>query len=156
MAAPRTLEQRKVDTLSLLSAPAADAWVATASPDGIAHMVPLSIAWTDDRILLVTEARSLTVRNLNTSKLARLGVGGTRDVVLIVAELVGDYALGEASAQLVGAYVSQSDWDPTASPDADAYRLLELRPVQIQAWREIDEISDRTLMRNGEWNQAAK
>lgn len=156
MAAPRTYEQRKADTLALLAAPSADAWVATASLAGVAHMVPLSIAWIDDRIVLVTESRSATVRNLNASKQARLGLGGTRDVVMIVGELLGDHALNDAPTLLVRAFAAQSDWDPTDSPDTGAYRLLELQPVQIQAWREANEISGRTLMSDGKWNQATQ
>ena len=43
---PRTQEQRKVDTLAKLAAPAADVWVATAAADAGRHassyLVPLS------------------------------------------------------------------------------------------------------------------
>jgi len=28
---------------------------------------------------------------------------------------------------------------------------LVLRPVRVQAWREADEMTGRTLMRDGEW-----
>ena len=150
MKAPRPYEQRKADTLELLAARGADAWVATASPDGVAHMVPLSIAWTGEHIVLVTESRSATVRNLRASGRARVGLGATRDVVMIVAELTAEHALADA-AHLVSAFAAQSDWDPREGADADAYRLLELRPVQIQAWREANEISGRTLMTNGQW-----
>ena len=34
---PRTREQRKVDTLAELAAPAADVWVATAAADASGH-----------------------------------------------------------------------------------------------------------------------
>jgi hypothetical protein len=45
------------------------------------------------------------------------------------------------------AYVAQNDWDPRTA--GDAYIFLVLRPDRIQAWREVNEIPDRTLMRNG-------
>ncbi len=154
MAEPRTFEQRKADALTQLEASSADAWVATASPDGRAHMVPLSIGWCAGRIVLVIESRSVTAKNLVASKMARLGMGGTRDVVMVVAELVGNHGLASSPPELVSAFASQSGWDPTDSPDAVAYRLLELRPLRIQAWREANELTGRTLMRNGDWGPA--
>jgi hypothetical protein len=30
-------------------------------------------------------------------------------------------------------------------------RFLVLRPLRIQAWREVNELSDRALMRGGGW-----
>jgi hypothetical protein len=57
-AQPRTLDQRRADTLAKLTAPAADVWVATAGMDATGHarsyLVPLSLAWIDDRIVLAT------------------------------------------------------------------------------------------------------
>ena len=148
---PRGLEQRKADALGLLSAPAADAWVATASADGHAYLVPLSIGWTGESLVLVTEARSVTARNLLRALRSRVAVGGSRDVVMIDAELVGDHAVVGAPANLVDTFVSQSGWDPTKDGNAADYRLFELRPVQVQAWREANEIAGRTLMRNASW-----
>jgi hypothetical protein len=147
---PRGPEQRKADALALLSAPAADAWVATASADGHAYLVPLSIGWTRESIVLVTEARSVTAKNLRALR-SRVAVGGTRDVVMIDAELVDDHAVLDAPANLVETFVSQSGWDPTKEGNAADYRLFELRPVQMQAWREANEIAGRTLMRNASW-----
>lgn len=80
-----------------------------------------------------------------------MALGGTRDVVMIIAELVGDYALATAPRNLVSSFASQSGWDPTESSDADEYRLFELRPARIQVWREANELAGRTLMRDGEW-----
>jgi hypothetical protein len=151
MAEPRPYEQRKADTLVALAAPGADAWVATASTGGVAHLVPLSIGWSDGCLVLVTESRSVTVRNLGASRQARVALGGTRDVVLIVADMTADHAIADAPPRLLRAFASQSGWDPGAGSDADAYRLLELQPVRIQAWREGNEIAGRTLMSDGEW-----
>ena len=151
MAPPRGPQQRKADTLGLLSAPAADAWVATASSDGQSYLVPLSIGWTGESIVLVTEARSVTARNLFRASRPRLAVGGTRDVVMIDAELIGDHPLSDAPVTLAEAFASQSGWDPRNDGNAAAYRLFELRPVQLQAWREANEIAGRTLMRDATW-----
>ena len=49
--APRSLEQRKADTLELLRT-SEDAWIATAGNDG-AHLVPLSMWW-DGEVLTMT------------------------------------------------------------------------------------------------------
>ena len=68
---PRTREQRKTDTLAKLSAPAADVWVATAAAEAgghaSSHLVPLSLAWIDERVVLATEADSLTARTSSAS-----------------------------------------------------------------------------------------
>ncbi|MDO8388921.1 MAG: pyridoxamine 5'-phosphate oxidase family protein [Actinomycetota bacterium] len=151
MAEPRTYEKRKADTIAQLEAAEADAWVATASTDGVAHMVPLSIGWTEGRIVLVTESRSITARNLGASHRARVAVGSTRDVVMIVAEMLAAYSIADAPPQLLRSFAVQSGWNPSTTSAADGYRLLELRPVQIQAWREGNEIAGRTLMTHGEW-----
>jgi hypothetical protein len=100
-------------------------------------MVPLSIGWTEE---LVTESRSATARNLRASNRARVALGGTRDVVMIVAELMAEYSIADAPPPLLRAFASQSGWNASNEPDADAYRLLELRPVQVQAWRQGNEI----------------
>jgi hypothetical protein len=138
---------RKLDTLAMLATPAIDVWVATASATGAPHLVPLSLAWVGERVVVAVEATSVTARNLTTTGTARLAVGPTRDVVAIEAvlertvDVAGDAALGDA-------YVAQADWDPRTSP---GYVFLVLRPVRVQAWREANEIAGRTLMRDGAW-----
>ena len=146
---PRTREQRRADTLAKLSAPAADVWVATAAPDAGGYLVPLSLAWIDERVVLATEADSVTVRNIISQRRARLGLGPTRDVVMIDAELEQVYGLNEVPADLGRRYAMHADWDPRES--GDRMRFLVLRPQRIQAWREVDELPGRTLMRGGEW-----
>lgn len=146
---PRTREQRKADTLAKLSAPAADVWVATAAADASAYLVPLSLAWLDERVVLATDADSVTARNVISQGHARLGLGPTRDVVLIDAELEQVYSLDEVPAGLARGYATQADWDPRES--GGQMRFLVLRPQRIQAWREADELPGRTLMRGGAW-----
>lgn len=146
---PRTREQRKADTLAKLSAPAADVWVATAAADASAYLVPLSLAWLDERVVLATDADSVTARNVISQGHARLGLGPTRDVVLIDAELEQVYSLDEVPAGLARGYATQADWDPRES--GGQMRFLVLRPQRIQAWREANELPGRTLMRGGAW-----
>jgi len=145
--APRDVATRTADALSALTAPTADAWVATASADGAPHLVPLTIAWHDERILLAVEGRSLTARNVVTSGRARLGIGPTRDVVVVDATLDRCVPVDDEPS-LGDAYGRQADWDPRGD---DAYVFLVLRPVRIQAWRDVAELEGRTLMRDGLW-----
>jgi flavin reductase (DIM6/NTAB) family NADH-FMN oxidoreductase RutF len=146
-AQPRDAETRKADTLTLLTTPAVDVWVATASAAGSPHLVPVSLAWVDERVVIAVEESSVTARNLTASGEARLAVGPTRDVVMIDA--VVDKAVAVAAdAGLGEAYAAQADWDPRRSA---GYVFLVLRPVRVQAWREANEISGRALMRDGRW-----
>ena len=150
---PRSREQRKADTLAKLTAPAADVWVATAVADAdgqaYAYLVPLSLAWIDERVVLATDADSVTARNLTSQRRARLGLGPTRDVVMIDAELERVYGLDDVPARLARGYAAQADWDPRES--GGRMRFLTLRPQRIQAWREANELPGRTLMRDGAW-----
>jgi hypothetical protein len=147
MAAARARATRKADALAMLSTPAIDVWVATASPDGQPYLVPLSLAWVEERVVIALEVSSRTAQNVITSGVARLAVGPTRDLVMIdaVLERTVDVAADEG---LGAAYVSQADWDPRGLA---GYAFLVLRPVRIQAWRESNEIPGRTLMRDGTW-----
>jgi flavin reductase (DIM6/NTAB) family NADH-FMN oxidoreductase RutF len=147
MGEPRDLATRKADTLAMLATPAIDVWVATASADGAAYLVPVSLAWVDERIVVAVERSSTTARNLTASGSARLGVGPTRDVVMVDAVLERSVDVG-ADEELGERYVEQADWDPRRST---GYVFLVLRPVRVQAWREADEIAGRTLMRDGAW-----
>jgi hypothetical protein len=143
----RDREARKADTLAMLATPAIDVWVATASAGAAPYLVPVSLAWVDDRVVIAVAATSVTARNLVASGEARLAVGATRDVVMIdaVLERAVDVA---ADAALGVAYVAQADWDPRSSA---GYQFLVLRPVRVQAWREANELPGRTLMRDGTW-----
>ena len=83
MTAPaRTTAQRVADTLHRLEHDV-DAWVATASPEGEPCMVPLSFLWDGATLLFSTAPGNPTARNLAANGRARVGVGPTRDVVLI-------------------------------------------------------------------------
>src|SRR5678816_936133 len=79
----RTPQQRKQDMLHRLEQDI-DAWVATADPEhGTPYLIPLSFLWEGATLLIATPAFSPTSLNLQTTRKARVGVGVTRDVVLI-------------------------------------------------------------------------
>jgi Pyridoxamine 5'-phosphate oxidase len=150
MAEPRSAEQRKSHTLAKLTAHHADVWVATASPAGAAHLVPLSFAWDGEHIVIAAEATAVTTRNLLGARRARLALGGTRDVVMIDATLARSVRVGEEADGVGELYAGQADWDPRSA--GGDFVFLLLRPDRIQAWREVNEIVGRTLMREGEWS----
>ena len=144
---PRDAQTRKKDTLVMLASPEIDVWVASASTDGEAHLVPVSLAWVDERAVIAVPETSVTTRNLTASGRARLAVGPTRDVVMIDAAL--ERTVGVDDDQRLGeAYAAQADWDPRGD---SGYVFLVLRPMRLQAWREANEIKGRTLMRDGAW-----
>ncbi|MDW4572446.1 pyridoxamine 5'-phosphate oxidase family protein [Microbacterium sp. M3] len=147
MPQPRDRATRTSDLLAALTAPAADAWVATASPEAAPYLVPLSVAWVSDRIVIAVEGASRTARNITASGVARVGVGPTRDVALIDAVLERSAGVDD-DTELGAAYAAQADWDPRG---LTGYVFLVLRPTRIQAWRESNELSGRVLMRDGEW-----
>lgn len=148
--APRDRAQRRADALRALTAPAADVWVASAGAGGEPYLVPLSLAWLDDRAVVALDGGSRTARNVVASGSARLAVGPTRDVVVLDVRLEAVLPVPSAQAREVAErYAAQADWDPRTA--GDAYVYLVLRPHRVQAWREADEIEGRTLMRDGVW-----
>lgn len=115
---------------------------------GTPYLVPVSLAWVEERVVIAVEGSSVTARNLSpASGEARLAVGPTRDVVIIDALL--EKAVDVAADDALGvAYVAQAGWDPRRST---GYLFPVLRPVRVQAWREANEILGRTLMRDSIW-----
>jgi nitroimidazol reductase NimA-like FMN-containing flavoprotein (pyridoxamine 5'-phosphate oxidase superfamily) len=142
----RTTAQRKTDVLAKLSSEV-DLWVASADATGNAYLVPLSFVWDGAALTIATPRTSRTATNLIRAGEARVALGGTRDVVMIdgaVQELpLGtDPELEEAHAQATG-------FDPRTL--AEEYVYLRITPRAIQAWREVNELAGRQLMREGEW-----
>ena len=146
-AAPRSLAQRRRDTEHRLTHDV-DVWVASASADGGPYLVPLSFDWDGEALLLATPAESPTGRNLAATNTVRLGLGLTRDVSMIE----GDVEVLEIDAlpqQEGDRFAARTGFDPRAL--ATSYRWFRIRPRRIQAWREVDELPDRELMRDGSW-----
>ena len=140
---PRSRAQRKADTLALLHTEV-DCWVASADEVGNAHLVPLSHHWDGAALVFATPRSSPTATNLLRAGVARVGVGPTRDVVLVdgrVTEGVDD-ATADAHAKYTG-------FDARTEPGDYVY--LRVTPTEIRAWREANELSGRLLMRDGVW-----
>jgi hypothetical protein len=145
---PRSRQQRQHDTRTRLDQDI-DAWVATAGPaGGTPYLVPLSFLWDGHTLLLATPAASPTGRNLQTSGQVRLGIGPTRDVVLIEGTV--ETLTPEALPAGVGdAFAAKTGFDPRQL--TSRYLYFRIHPQRIQAWREANELEGRELMRDGQW-----
>lgn len=100
-------------------------------------------------MILATESATVTAKNVQEAGVARLGLGGTRDVVMVEATLETTFAADNVPEAVGATYAEQADWDPRLL--GPAYVYLVLRPRRIQAWREADEILGRTVMHDGNW-----
>ncbi|WP_421742901.1 nitroreductase/quinone reductase family protein [Cellulomonas sp.] len=146
MIGPRSTEQRHADALYRLGHDV-DAWVATTdTATGAPRLTPLSFLWHDETLLFATSASGATGRNLAANPSVQVGIGLTRDVVLVqgTVEVVPTVpkALGDAFATKTG-------FDPRTITTAFPY--FRLTPRTIQVWREEDELAGRWLMRDGVW-----
>ncbi|MES4887969.1 pyridoxamine 5'-phosphate oxidase family protein [Streptomyces sp. NPDC096012] len=144
----RTAEQRKKDTLHRLEHDV-DAWVATAGPDGAApYLVPLSFVWDGSVLLFATPAESPTGRNLVATGRARVGIGPTRDVVVVegTVRAVTPEDLPEEDAEV---FAGKTGFDPRRL--TTRYLYFTVTPQRVQAWREANELPGRELMRDGRW-----
>jgi Pyridoxamine 5'-phosphate oxidase len=146
--APRTPSQRKLDALNRLEQDI-DAWVATADGgSGTPYLVPLSFLWDGLILLVATLATSPTGRNLQATGKARLGIGPTRDVVLIEGT-VQALATDEIPDDVGDAFAAKTGFDPRGL--TGPYLYFRIHPQRVQAWREVNELEDRELMRGGHW-----
>src|SRR5438309_5876567 len=108
----RNPDQRRQDALHRLEHDV-DAWVATADVgSGTPYLVPLSFLWDGMTLLIATPASSRTSRNLQATRRVRLGIGPTRDLVLI--EGIVDAGLGAADipGEVGDAFAAKAGFDP--------------------------------------------
>ena len=144
----RTPRQRKQDTLDRLERDV-DAWVASADPvSGTPYLVPLSFLWDGTTLLVATPAASPTSRNLQATGKVRLGVGPTRDLVLVEGT-VEALPAGEVPGGVGDAFAAKAGFDPREL--STPYLYFRVTPRRVQAWREVNELEGRDLMRGGRW-----
>ena len=142
----RSTSERIENVLALLSSEM-DAWLASADPDGAGYLVPLTFFWDGTALIFATPGNSRTARNLRRAGKTRIGLGGTRDVVMIdgpveLIAIADDPGLAEA-------FATNTDFDPRLeTPD---YVMVRVIPEKIQAWRTAAELTGRDVMRDGAW-----
>jgi len=146
-AGPRTGGQRRQDTEQRL-AHDVDVWVASCSEDRAPYLIPLSFDWDGDTLLLATPTDSPTGRNLAATRSVRLALGQTRDVVMIDGA-VEFLAIAALPADRGDKFAARSGFDPRSL--TTSYRWFCISPTRIHAWREVDELAGRELMRDGRW-----
>jgi hypothetical protein len=146
-AGPRSRPQRRRDTEHRLIHDI-DVWVASASADGAPYLVPLSFGWDGEALLVATPADSHTGRNLAASRTVRLALGHTRDVSMIDGD-VEVLEIGALPRQQGDRFAARTGFDPRAQ--TTPYRWFRISPRRIQAWREVNELPGRELMRDGCW-----
>lgn len=147
MAAPRPLGERIQDTLARLGADN-DCWVATADAEGGAYLVPLSFSFDGSTLLLATLLTNPTGRNLAASGRVRLGIGATRDVVMVEGTVETLLPADVPEAELER-FAEHTGFDPRTLKGG--WRYFRVTPVAVQAWREANEIPGRELMADGKW-----
>lgn len=123
--------------------------VASASADGAPYLVPLSFDWDGEALLMATPTDSRTGRNLAATRAVRLGLGHARDVSMIEGE-VEVLEIDALPQERGDRFAACTGFDPRAP--ATPYRWFRISPRRIQAWREVNELPDRELMRDGRWS----
>ncbi|TFV68241.1 UNVERIFIED_ORG: pyridoxamine 5'-phosphate oxidase family protein [Bacillus sp. AZ43] len=146
--APRSPAQRRRDTEHRL-AHDVDVWVASASADGVPYLVPLSFDWDGTALLVSTPADSPTGRNLAATRTARVALGHTRDVSMVDGR-VEVLEMDALPTEQADRFAARAGFDPRGS--ATPYRWFRITPRRIQAWREVEELTGRELMRDGRWS----
>ena len=146
-AEPRPRAYRRRDTEHRLTNDV-DVWVASASADGMPYLVPLSFDWDGEAVLVATPSKSPTGKNLARSGVARLALGPTRDVTMIEGD-VEVLEMADLPREQGDRFAARSGFDPRGL--TSSYRWFRITPRRIQAWREVDELPERELMRDGRW-----
>ena len=144
--APRTRTQRRADTLATLQR-GGDVWVASANPNGTAHLVALTYFWDGERLTVATPQRNKTARNLTRSRWARVALNLTDDVVILEGPL--EVIPVHANEALAADYVTATGYDIRREPEP--WMFFRMTPTRIQAMRSPEEEPDRTIMRDGRW-----
>jgi hypothetical protein len=140
---PRSTAQRIADTRGRLERDV-DAWVSTVDADGEPRLAALSFLWHDGRLLVATSSTGATGENLLARPTVRLGIGELRDVVLID----GSVSAAQPDDATADAFAEKAGFDPRP---IDGFVFLWVTPRSIQAWREVDELAGRFVLRDGAW-----
>ena len=143
---PRSKTQRRADTRARLEHET-DCWVASADADGNAYLVPLSFYWDGEAVVMATPLEAPTAVNLIRAGRARVGIGPTRDLVLVDGTV--EAIARDDVADLGDRHAHATGFDPRTYETVYVY--LRIRPTAIRAWREANELPGRLLMHDGVW-----
>lgn len=145
----RSKQQRKDDTLRLLD-DEIFIWLATATNDSEAHLIPMTYYWDGQQLTMATVEGRKTVNNLRRTGRARGAIGSGHEVV-IVEGTVSFTSVSDIAPELAHA-VSARWTKPIDFKNLPGFIFLHVTPQLIQAYRPgFVEMKNRTLMRDGEW-----
>jgi hypothetical protein len=122
-------------------------WIATASSDGSAHLVPFSFVWDGHRVTMATRHDNPAAQNAARTGKARLALGNYGDVVLIIGS-IGVVEPADVDAAIADRLARSSAIDGRRAP---GFVYLQLVPNRIQAWWSSAELANPTVMHNGQW-----
>ena len=148
MSEPRSTGQRKSDVLAGL-AQNRDMWLATSSPSGRPHMIPVSSWWDGSQVVIATIGGNRTARNLDATGLGRLALGSPDDVVMIDVSVSDSVPVHNADPQLAAGFAAAAGWNPVQ--EAGNWRFFRLTPLEIQAYRGYGELQGRQVMHGSQW-----
>ena len=100
-------------------------WLATVSPDGAPHVMPLWAVWLDGQLWFSTGGRSRKARNLRADPRCAIHLEG--DEPLIVNGLAAFVTDAAAIERMVAAY---GDKYPETPPDPAENPIVRVRPQQ--------------------------
>jgi len=127
----RDRETRTADTLAMLTTPGVDVWVATASAAGAPYLVPVSLAWVNDRAVIAVAKSSLTATNLTTSREARLAVDHVFTMFCAVLDQLLDYSERSADyRRMLSGLEIPSEVRPSRATTVTPMRFVSAIPVR--------------------------
>jgi hypothetical protein len=143
---PRSKSERREHVLQRLQSDN-KLWIATASSDGSAHLVPFSFVWDGQRVTMATAQDNPAARNAGRTGKARLALGDFTDVILV------DGAISVVAPDQVESAVADRLTQVSAidARKAPGFVCLQLVPERIQTWWSMAELGSPTVMRKGQW-----
>ena len=76
-----------------------------------------------------------------------MALGPTRDVVILEGAL--EFIPVGADDELAEAHAKKAGFDARRSQQENVY--IRMTPRKIQAWREVNELAGRDVMKDGRW-----
>ena len=148
MARLRTVAQRQADVQAAL-AKNGDAWLASASSDGKPQLVAVSCWWDGEAATIATRSSTVTARNLDQTRVARLGLGTPDDVIMLDVTVSERTAVGDAQPEFRDRFAAAVGWNP--AEEGDDWAFFRLQPIRIQTYRGYGELEGRDVMKGGRW-----
>jgi hypothetical protein len=124
--------------------------VAIASADGVPYLVPLSFDWDGEALLMATPTDCPTGRNLAATRAVRMGWAIPATCPRSRAKSRSRSSRSTRCSRSGGdRFAARTGFDPLALATPNHYRWFRISPLRVQAWREVNEMLDRDLMRDG-------